>query len=405
MPDFSYEAINEAGKTISGVIEAESAVLAEDLIASRGYIPLYVKSKQRARSGFLAKLKERTGKVKVRDLIIWTKQFKSMINAGVPIVRLLKVLEKQTQNPLLKSIAASISQKVSQGITLFDCLSNYPKVFSPLYCSMVRAGEKSGNLPDVLDRLIYIVEHEAKVKSEIKAALRYPMITLAALIGAFFVLMIFVLPKFAKMFEGIGLELPLPTRIAIGGYHIMCDYWYLLIGVPAGIIIMLSYILKTEEGKLARDRLLLKMPLFGTLLQKAAMARFASIFAILQQSGISVINALTILSGTIGNYAISNAFDKIKVQMKEGHGLAEPLKSCEQFTPMIIDMIAIGEESGNLEEMLLAMTKHYDDEVEYAVKGLSDAIGPVIMAGLAAMMGFFSLAVMMPMWDMTKMAS
>jgi len=267
---------------------------------------------------------------------------------------------------------------------------------------MIKAGEVSGNLPGILDRLIYIIDHEAKVKSDIKSALRYPMIVLLALAAAFIGLLTFIVPKFAANFSREGLDLPWPTKIAMLLSSFINSYWLVILVVVAVIVFGLYSYFKTENGRFTRDTFLLELPIVGPLLQKAALSRFASIFAILQTSGVPVIQSLSILSAIIGNAAISRDFDYIRDRIEEGAGISAPLKSAKYFTPMVVDMIAIGEESGNIDEMLREITKHYDDEVEYAVKGLSDAIGPILIIGLAAVIGFFALAIYMPMWDLMQ---
>jgi type IV pilus assembly protein PilC len=268
---------------------------------------------------------------------------------------------------------------------------------------MVRAGEISGNVPEVLDRLVYIIEHEAKIKSDIKSALQYPFMVTIALVIAFFVLLTFVIPKFASMFDRAGLTLPLPTKIAMLMYKFISVYWYLGLGGLIVLVVGLRLFLKTDQGQYVKDALILNLPLVGPLFIKAIMSRFASIFAILQSSGVPIMVSMKVLSGAIGNRAIAHEFNNVRDQMHEGKGIAAPLGQAKYFTPMVIDMIAIGEESGNIEEMLQQISVHYDDEVAYAVKGMSEAIGPILIVGLAAVVGFFAMAIFIPMWDMTKM--
>jgi type II secretory pathway component PulF len=406
MANFSYEAINESGLNVKGTIEADSVEMAENLLSSKGYIPTSVSAASASRAGgvsVLSRIQEMLNTVRIGDLILFTKQFRSMMQAGVPILRLLQVLENQTENKVLKGVVVQMSQDIKAGLTLYESMKRHPAVFSPLYLSMVNAGEISGTVPDILGRLIGIIEHEAKIKGDIKSALQYPFIVLIALGIAFFVLLYFVIPKFVTIFAKAGLNLPLPTKIAMVLYHILSNYWYLLLGGTAGLIIALHFYLKTPAGRYMKDSLLLRIPLFGSLFQKAAMSRFASIFAILQASGVPVMQAMEVLSGTIGNAAISSEFDKVRERIREGQGIAGPLGTAKFFTPMVVDMIAIGEESGNMEDMLRQISLHYDDEVAYAVKGLSDAIGPILIVGLAAVVGFFALAIFLPMWDLTKM--
>jgi len=405
MAQFSYQAIDENGKTVSGVIEADSPAAVNTMLAERGFIPSKVIRKGEV-SGPSAcdSIKGILTKVRAADLILFTKQFRTMTRAGVPLLTLLEVLEDQTENPSLKRIAGLMHHDIEEGTSLYDAFRKYPKVFSPLYCSMLQAGEASGALPEVLDRLTYIIEHENKIRSDVKAALQYPVIVLIFLSIAFFVLLTFVIPKFVHIFNKARVELPIPTKICIFLYEFLSSYWYVMLGGVVAVALILIYYLRTEQGKYVRDTFLMKVPIIGPLFIKAAMSRFASIFAILQSSGVAVLESLRILSGTIGNAAISREFERIGEKLEEGRGIAEPLRSARYFTPIVVNMVAIGEESGNLAEMLSDISEHYDSELEYAMKKLSEAIGPMLTIGLAGVVGFFALAVFLPMWDLTKMA-
>lgn len=407
MANYIYQAINEKGATVSGVVEAESADMVNTVLAAQGLIPSRIEEekKGRANGGLFSGILSIGAKVKPEDIILFTKQFRSMLAAGVPILRLLQVLESQTENRTLKSAITKILQDIRQGATLSEALQKFPNIFSPLYCSMIRAGELSGSVPNVLERLIYIIEHETKVKADINTALRYPKIVLSALSIAFVVLLTFVVPVFASMFAKAGLILPWPTKLAMLLYSILKNYWYIILALAVIIFFGFNRYFKTSNGQFVKDSILLELPIIGPLFRKAAMSRFASIFAILQASGVPIMQSISILSGTIGNAAISSAFDRIHDQIQEGKGIAGPLRSVKHFTPMVIDMVAIGEESGNIEEMLREIAKHYDDEVTYAVKGLTDSIGPILVVGLAAVVGFFALAIFLPMWDLTQMAT
>ncbi|MBS3780618.1 MAG: type II secretion system F family protein, partial [Desulfovermiculus sp.] len=256
---------------------------------------------------------------------------------------------------------------------------------------------------DVMDRLIYLLDHEHKVKSDIKSALQYPLIVLFALGVAFFILLTFVIPKFAAIFKSAGLDLPLPTVMAIGLYNFLANFWFLLIPGLIGGILALTWYTRTDQGRFYLHTLLLNLPIVGAVMQKAAMSRFASIFAILQSSGITALNSLTILSSTIGNAAISREFDTIRDLLIEGRGISEPLRSSKYFSPMVVNMVAVGEQAGNLDEMLREISAHYDDEVQYAVSQMSANLGPILIVGLAVVVGFFALAIFLPMWDLTKM--
>jgi type IV pilus assembly protein PilC len=267
---------------------------------------------------------------------------------------------------------------------------------------MIKAGETSGTVTESLERLIYIIEHEAKIKADVKSALQYPIVVTVALVVAFFVLLTFVIPKFAEMFSKSGIVLPLPTRIAIMLYNFLANYWYLIIICIIALFVGLRIYLKTENGRYVKDTLILRLPVIGPLFVMAAMSRFASILGMLQSTGVPIMTAMRVLSGIIGNAAIAREFERVRELMREGRGIASPLGSAKYFPPMVVDMIAIGEETGNIEEMLRQVSIHYDDEVSYVVKGLSDLIGPILVAGLAVVVLFFALAKFLPMWDLTK---
>jgi type II secretory pathway component PulF len=405
MPIYSYQAINESGVKIKGTIEADSMDSANSALVARGLIP----SKVSVRVGLgqfaiMVKLLDRLLPIKAPELILFTKQFRTMIRAGVPMIVLLQTLETQTEDDRLKRIVSEIKQDISEGSSLYDAFRKFPRVFSPLYCSMIHAGEASGALAEVMDRLIHIIEHEHKIRSDIRSAMQYPAIVLSFLIVAFFVLLTYVIPKFSAIFSRSGIELPLLTRICVAMYNFIADYWYILVVVIVAIIGFTISYLKTGEGRLAKDRLILKLPLIGPLFQKAAMTRFSSIFSILQSSGVPVLESMRILTETINNSAIADELDKIAERLEEGRGISGPLRQSQYFTPIVINMTAIGEESGNLIDMLNDVAEHYDAELEYAMKRVSDSIGPILTVGLAVVIGFFALAIYMPMWELSTIA-
>jgi len=405
MASFSYQVLNESGKTLTGSLEADTADQARQKLMALGYIPISITSggHKGGASGWWAEMDIKFTSVGIKDLILFTKQLRTMIQAGLSILEVLRILDEQTENKKLKRICSEMDADIRQGKTLFEAFSGHPKVFSSLYRNMIQAGEQAGALPEVLERLIYLIEHEHKVKSDIKSALQYPITIVIFLAIAFFVLLNFVIPKFVDTFRSAKIPLPWPTVVAINLYEFFATYgYYLLASIIVGLFLFVRF-LKTTQGRLWWDNLWLRIPIFGPLFTKAAMSRFAAIFSILQASGISVLATLDILEGTIGNAAVALEFRRIKELLKEGRGLSSPLRQAKHFTPMVINMVAVGEETGNLEEMLMAVANHYDVEVEYAVKSLSEALNPILVVGLAAVVGFFAMAIYMPMWDLTKM--
>ena len=401
---YQFTAITESGTPTKGVLEAASVREAQEAILERGLIPQKVQKKgDLSDSSWGQRLQSVLGKVKPQELILFTKQFRTLFKAGVSVGILFQTMESQTENPKLKKAIRAMSEDIQEGTPLFEAFQAHPSIFSPLYVSMIRAGETSGSLTQVMNRLIYLLEHEFKIKNDVRSALQYPMIVLIALGVAFFVLLTFVIPKFVTIFESAGIDLPLPTLLAMNLYKFLSHFWLPLLGGTAGAVFLLTRFFKTRKGQLLRDRFFLKVPIIGPVLQKSAMSRFASIFAILQATGVTVLSSLEILSTTIGNAAVSFEFDKIRDHLTQGRGISAPLREAKYFTPMVVNMVAIGEESGNLEEMLSEISTHYDDEVAYAVSFMATNLGPVLVVGLAAVVGFFALAVFLPMWDLTQM--
>ena len=401
MAEFSYSATNENGGRISGTISADSASEAEGLLWERGLMPDKVKLlAAKSDSAFAVLL---AGGVRPQDVVMFTKQLRTLLKAGIPITRSLEILHDQTESAYLKRCIGKMVVDIGEGSSLEVAFRKYPKVFSKLYCSMVRAGESSGSLPDILDRLSYVLEHEEKVKGDVKSALAYPKIVSIALFGAFIFLLTMVIPQFVTTFEKAGIDLPLPTVICMAMYAGLTQYWPFLVGTGAGGYLLLKSYFSSELGYVMKGRILLRLPILGALFLKTAMSRFASIFAILLTSGVTVLDSLTIISEVIGNGAISKEFEKLKEKIEEGRGIGAPLRQAHYFPPLVVNMVEIGEESGSLDEMLQAVASHYDHEVEYAVKRLSDALGPILVVGLAAVVGFFALAIFLPMWDLTKM--
>jgi type IV pilus assembly protein PilC len=401
---YQFKAIDENGQPVSGEIEADSRDAALGLVAARGLIPQTAKKKSGGSDimGFLNNLPLPGRLVKTKDLILFTKQFKTMVQAGVSIVQVFQILWDQTENPHLRKAIARMVEDIREGRSLFQAFSDHPRIFPRLYCAMIRAGEESGALPEIMDRLIYVITHEEKVKTDIQGALRYPMFVLAVLGGAFLVLLTFVVPRFVDIFEQGGVEIPLPTRICMMMYTFLSQFGgYMLL--TAGVLVVAGfYYVRTDTGRLMKDRLLMGLPLIGQLLVKSAMSRFSSIFSILQASGVGVLESLRVLTDTIDNAAIAVEFKKIRSQLEEGRGISGPLKRARYFPPMVVSMVAIGEESGNLDGMLKEISDHYDAEVEYATKRLAEALGPLLMVAMSAMVGFFILAIFKPMWEMAN---
>ncbi len=388
----------------NGTLIADTLEEALGRIADSNLVPVELKRVGGESGSFFSRLQTHYLPVKASDLIVFTKQLVTMVRVGIPMTQAFGILKDQTDQPRLRRLAGLIRDDIEAGSSLSEAAGKHPQVFSPLFCSLIEAGETSGTLPEVLDRLLYLIEHEAQIKADIKTAMRYPVIVVAALAVAFVIMVGFVIPRFVSFFSQQGLNLPLPTRICITMSEILTGYGiWIALGMTGSGLLFHRYFNRTVPGRLVRDRALLAMPLIGPVLVKAAMSRFASIFAILQSSGVLVLDSLRILTQTVGNAAISAEFVKVRELLEEGHGIAGPLSSSRYFPPMLINMVKIGEESGRLDEMLRHVSEHYDVEISYTIKKMTDAIGPILIISLTGVVGFFALAIYMPMWELTQM--
>jgi type IV pilus assembly protein PilC len=405
MGKFAYRAVDGRGHKQSGVLEAVDRSEATRILIGRGVFPSRIRPQPEvgltiewSRMGALFH------RVRARDVILFAKQFRTMLRTGVPMMELLKTLERQTESRRLREIVASVAVDVKEGLTLHAAFEKHPEAFSTLFCSVVQAGEKSGALPEVLDRLIYIMEHENKIASDVKSALRYPLMVLGILAVAFFILLIFVVPQFVQMFQSRGIMLPLPTRICLAIHHFLVAYWMWVLPALAAMGAMTFFYLQTDQGRYARDYLALRVPIFGKLIVKSIMSRFASIFSILQYSGVPVLESITLLSGAIGNQAVSREFEKVRTEISHGSSIAAPLRKAHYFTPMMVNMVAIGERSENLDDLLRDVANHYDSEVEYAMESISESLSPLLTISMAVVVAFFALAIYLPMWDMSQIS-
>jgi len=341
-------------------------------------------------------------RVKHDDLIFFTRQLQTVIRAGIPMVSGLKALEEQTNNERLKVAIREVTQDIDRGQTFSDALARHRGIFSELYIGMVRAGELSGNLDEVLERLSGVLEFQMKTKEMLKSAMRYPVFVVVTLAIAFVILVNVVVPKFAPIFRSAKLDLPLPTQILLLINDIFQKYTMTAIITALALITAFVFYKRTAAGTYAIDRLKLSVPLIGDIVLKICMGRFAFILENLVRAGIPIIKTLDIVSRSVGNEYVAEKVRDIAVSIEKGRGISRPLKDAKIFPPLVIHLVATGEETGSLEEMLREVSVHYDREVTYSVNRLSAWIEPILTAGLACMVLFLALAIFMPWWDMMR---
>ncbi|MDP2166883.1 MAG: type II secretion system F family protein [Thermodesulfovibrionales bacterium] len=395
MPAFLYKVRDKNGELVTGIAHGDNQESVASELFGRGYTPVEVKLEKEAKAGRA----ELFGRLTPEDLIVFSRQFATLIKAGISFMRCLDTLHEQTKSRRLKEVITAIRRDVEAGTSFSEALSIHPRVFSPLYISMVKVGEEAGVLDDILERLASLLEHEAVTRARIKTATRYPMLVLAVLLIAFVFLTAFVVPKFAGIYGSAKVELPLATRVLIFLNIALTRYWMVIIGVVAGTVFLARGYIKTPSGRWNWDKLKLKAPILGPIVERAVMSRFARIFSTLYRSGIPMLHSLDIVSGTLGNVTIGRAVDIIKEDVREGKGLSQPMAKTGAFPPIVVQMVAVGEETGALDEMLIKVSDYYDLEVEYAIKNLSTTIEPILVFILAGAVLFLALGIFLPIWD------
>ncbi len=401
MPSFEYKAIKPDGSEVTEVMEAKDSDAVTRYLDKLGYLPLKIKQ---SGGGLNLKLFSNKRKIKDVEVVMFTRQLVTLLRAGVPLLSCLDALVEQADSEGLKEIIEKIYVDIESGLSLSDAIKRHPKEFSELYINSIRAGEMGGALDKVLERLVELMEHEQETSARIKSAMRYPIIVVVTLILAFVALMMLVVPNFIDLFTKMNIELPLPTRLLIGFHYVLSNYWYLVIAGLSAIAFGFFKYIKTEKGAFRWAQFMITVPIFGDLNLKTAMSRFTRMFETLNSSGLPILQTLEITSKTVGNIVIGKEIEKAAAGVLQGAGLAGPLAEGKIFPPMVIRMIAIGEQSGSLDTMLLNVSKHYDTEVEYAVKNLTGMMEPVLTVGVGVIVLFLALAIFLPMWSLTTLA-
>ena len=391
------------GKSIAGAIDAPNMQMAGERLYQLGYFPITVEEESHTGSFDISAIWRRFRKVKLEELIFFSHQLSTLYKAGLPLLTGLGSLAEQTDNKKLKPILEAVRGQIEGGSTLFEAMSKYPEVFPQVYINMVRAGETSGRLGESLTRFITLAEREIKTRQRVKEATRYPKIVMASLAIAFGILIAFVIPRFAEIFAQFKTTLPLPTRVMIQINRIFHTYWYLVCAALAGIPLLIRNYLRTEKGRYSWDRWKIRIPVFGPLLLKISLSRFTFTFVMLNRSGIPILQTLEITASTMNNAHLAQSITEIMGKVKEGRNLSDALKESGKFTPLVIQMVAVGESSGTLDEMLMRITEYYDVEADNAIKKLSTYIEPAMVLFLGVIVLFLALAVFLPWWNMAAL--
>ncbi len=401
MSVFTYKARDRQGQVHQDQIEGESTMAVASSLRQQGLLVIDIKEQGVGQKDLLEKFK----KVKLTDVVIFTRQFATMINAGLPIVRALYVLSEQTTNPKLKETLTSVRKDVEAGLALSEALDKHPDTFNRLYVEMVRAGEIGGILDGVLLRIASQLENDQELRRKVKSAMTYPTVVLVLAILAASFMLIFIVPIFAKMFEDLGGTLPLPTRIAMGASDLLTGFGGVVFfaALIGGVILFMRWI-KTEPGRKFWGQTVLKFPVkIGEVVQKVALARFARTLGTLSAAGVPILQALEITGTSAGNWVIENALMKSRDSIRQGIPIYKPLESEPVFPPMVTRMIAVGEETGDIDGMLAKIADFYESEVDATVKSLTSIIEPLMIVVIGGIVGGIIVAMYMPMFQIFEL--
>ncbi len=400
MTTYVWKGRTTGGEVMSGELAAESR--RELTMALRRKKIILINAKEKSKGLSLSLKRAGSGSVKTKDLAIFTRQFATMINAGLPLVQCLDTLSKQTSKTVFREVISKVMKDVESGGTLAESIAKHRNIFSELYVQMVTAGEAGGVLDVILLRLATFLEKIDALKRKVKTAMMYPSVVLTVAVAATVFLLVFIIPTFAKMFKDFGGQLPLPTRIVMGVSDFIRSKWWLLVGVLAAVVVAAKRIRSSEKGRYKTDAMLLKVPAIGDILMKASVARFTRTLGTLISSGVPILDGLNITAKTAGNMVIQDAILKTRASISEGETISSPLRESNVFPPMVVQMIAIGEETGALDDMLGKIADFYEEEVDTAVEGLTSIIEPVMIVFMGGIVGTMVIAMYLPIFKMVS---
>jgi len=402
---FRYVAKDASGKRISGVMQAENKKNAIDVLRKKDLTIILLDEASVAPSLLKGGKISFSKKVSVDDLVVFSRQLSTMVEAGIPIVNVLDILGEQMEKPFFKEVILKMRDDIEAGSSFSDAISRQRGVFSTLFINMVKAGEISGTLDEILDRVATYMEKMSNLQKKIRSALIYPAIVMTMAILVTLLLIIKVIPVFKEIYSGFGAALPAPTQILIDISDFMRHYFIVGAGLLGLMVFALSRVAKTGKGKYFFDKLKLKLPIFGPLIRKVAVSKFTRTFSTLIKSGVPILASLDIVGKTSGNMVVEKAVEDVKINVREGENIAEPLARSGIFPPMVIKMVSVGEKSGELEKMLAKVSEFYDAQVDTAVSGLTSMIEPLIIAFLGIVIGGVVICMFLPIFRMSEIIS
>lgn len=404
MAVYEYRGLDQAGRDIKGIIDADSPRLARSKLRRSGIFPTEILTDKYTRKPVAEPFSFGAlfGRIKIQDISIMTRQMATLVGAGLPIVEALTALIDQTENVRLKKVITQVRESVNEGSSLADAMSRFPKVFSELYANMINAGESSGALDIVLRRLADFTENQVMLRNKVLSTLTYPIILVLVGIAILSFLLVSVVPKVVRIFDDLEQALPTPTLILISVTDFLRGYWWVLLVVAGGGILALKQYAATERGRQLYNRMILKIPITGKLLRIIVTTRFARTLAILLNSGIPLLQSMDIAKAVVNNAVIADAIESAKEGIREGESIAEPLRRSKVLPSMVTHMIAVGEKTGELEQMLFKISEAYENEVETTVSRMTSLLGPIVILFLGGVVLFIVLAILLPMFEMNQ---
>lgn len=397
---YAYRVRDREGKLVTGTLVADNENLVVGKLRDMGYTPVSVSAKK---EGLNREFSFRPGHVKLKELSVFSRQFATMVNSGLPILKALSILGEQSESQTLAKIVMEVRIEVERGSSLSAAMAKHPKVFTNLYTAMVRAGETGGVLDSVLLRLAETLEREVQLRQRIKSAMTYPVVVLGMVSLTLAAMLLFIVPQFKSIYAQLHGTLPLPTRILLGLSELTRKFWYVWILALIGAAFALKRYKATPQGRARIDAIKLKVPVFGSLFHKTALSRFAGTLAILLRSGVPILQSLDIVSDTVNNAVIARAVNDVESSVKEGESIARPLGKHDVFPPMVVHMIGVGEETGTVDIMLEKVGQFYDDEVTATVDALTSLIEPLMIAVIGGAVGMAVIALYLPMFNVIKL--
>ncbi len=403
MATFRYSAKDKTGRTVTGVLESADERTLLEILRRQELIVISIKQERKKEK--ISLYLDFGGRIKLSELVLFARQLATMIDSGIPLVQALDILSEQIEHREFKAVVATIKKDVSTGSSFHEALAKHPKVFTPLFINMVKAGESSGALDDIMDRLAIYLEKTDSLIRKVRTAMTYPIAVCIMAVCITMVMLIKIVPVFKSIYADFGGKLPVPTLILVSVSDFLINYFFMWFAIAVTGVFLLARFITTAKGALILDEFKLRMPIFGVILKKVAVSKFCRTLATLVKSGVPILSALEIVAKTSGNRIIENAVEKVRASIREGENITDPLMRTKVFPPLVVRMISVGEQTGELEKMLSKIADFYDDQVDASVTGITSLIEPLVIAFLGTVVGTIVICMFLPIFKLSSLVS